>query len=243
MGNIYLEKALHFLNEIDAKRRAQLEEYFSTAPAWLFDTLSVEHMEKGKIFIRQGEPAETIYLIGNGIVKISDYRIYGIKYDFMLVRKVYAYGGMEVIIDLDKYQATLETVTDCIVMKIPRAAYKRWLYSDLEAMRRESQLMGEYLLKQGQESRAFLFLQGANRFAYLLINRYKQYADHGLLTLKEDRQELSDYTGLCVKTISRSVKKLKEEGLISVRGNYILVDEKQYERLRDMVAEILAEEV
>ena len=45
-------------------------------------------------------------------------------------------------------------------------------------------------------------------------------------------RELSNSTGLCLKTINRSVKKLSEQGLITKEGNKILVDQSQYERLK-----------
>lgn len=58
--------------------------------------------------------------------------------------------------------------------------------------------------------------------------------------MKGDRQELSDFTGLCVKTITRSIKKFREEGMITTSGNYIMIDRGQYLRLKKMVSEILA---
>ena len=124
MENKYLAKILPFLNDIEEERRKQFEEYFRTAPMWLMDTFVVEELEKGTIFVQEGEPADTIFLIGKGLIKATDYRIYGINYDFTVFDKVYAFGGMEVIINLDKYQTTLQTVTKCTVLKIPKKALK-----------------------------------------------------------------------------------------------------------------------
>ena len=120
MENNYLAQILPFLNEIEEERRKQFEEYFRTAPMWLMETFVVEELEKGTIFVQEGEPADTVFLIGKGLIKATDYRIYGINYDFTVFDKVYAFGGMEVIIDLDKYQTTLQTVTKCTVLKIPK---------------------------------------------------------------------------------------------------------------------------
>ena len=58
-----------------------------------------------------------------------------------------------------------------------------------------------------------------------------------------DRQELSDFTGLCVKTITRSIKKFKESGLITTQGSYILINYEQYCRMEKMISEILAEDL
>lgn len=243
MKNTNLAKILPFLNEIDKERREQFEQYFRTAPVWLMDTFSVEELDKGTIFVQEGEPADMIYFIVKGVIKATDYRIYGINYDFMMFEKVYAFGGMEVIINLDKYQTTLQTATKCTVLKIPKVGFKKWLSSDIVALQQESRLMGEYLLEQAKDSRMLLFLQGADRVAFLLMKHYRKYSQNGILKMKGDRQELSDFTGLCVKTISRSIKKFKENGMITTRGSDILINYEQYQRMENMISEILAEDL
>ena len=70
----------------------------------------------------------------------------------------------------------------------------------------------------------------------LIIERYDRYARNGVLLLKGGRQNLSNATGLCVKTINRAVKKFSDGGLITKEGNKILVDQEQYGRLKEIVA-------
>lgn len=243
MENKYLAQILPFLNEIEKERREQFEQYFRTAPMWLMETFSVEELEEGTTFVQEGEPADMIYFIGKGLIKATDYRIYGINYDFMFFDKVYAFGGMEVIINLDRYQTTLQTATRCTVLKIPKEGFKKWLESDIIALQQESRLMGEYLLEQARDSRMLLFLQGADRVAFLLMKRYRKYAENGVLKMKGDRQELSDFTGLCVKTITRAIKKFRENAMISTQGSYIMVNREQYRRMEEMISNILAEDL
>ncbi len=239
MENNYLEKALPFLKHIDTGRREQFQAYFRNAPLWVLENFTIETIKKGTAFIREGEPVEHVYFIGDGIIKATDYRIYGISFDFMLFTKVYAYGGMEIIMDIEKFRTSLQTVTDCIVVKMPKAQFSKWMETDIQSLRHESKLMGEYLLEQARNVRAFLFLQGSDRLAMLLINRYEKYAQSGTMRLKNDRQELSDFTGLSEKTITRSVKKLKEDGLISREGNDIVISKEQYARLKENLTEVL----
>lgn len=242
MRDNYLEEVFPFLKRIDRDRRDQFLAYFRNAPLWVFENVTIERLEKGKTFIREGEPVDAVYFIGDGIIKATDYRIYGISFDFMLFTNVYAYGGMEIIMGIETYKTSLQTVTDCIVVKIPKTQFDKWMQADIRSLRYEAKLMGEYLLEQARNVRAFLFLQGSDRLAMLLINRYEKYADGGVLRLNNDRQELSDFTGLSVKTITRAVKKLKEDGLLSRNGNYILVDRKQYEDLKESLTEVLSDE-
>lgn len=242
MSDNYLDKVLPELKEIDKDRRNQFYNYFKNAPIWILDTFNVEKMEKGRIFIREGDSVDVIYFIVDGLIKATDYRIYGIKFDFILFTDVYAYGGMEVIMGLDKYRTSLQTVTDCVVLKIPKAQFARWLNSDIIALRYESKLMGKYLLEQARSVRAFLFLQGTDRLMMLFTNRYTKFAVNGKLNLKNDRQELSDYTGLSLKTITRTIKKLEEDGMITRKGTRIFVDAEQYQKMKDALANILAED-
>lgn len=238
-----LYQAIPFLKTINEDRREQFEKYFATAPSWVLDSLTIEEMKKGTVFTREGEPADTIYCIGSGAIKATDYRIYGISYDFMTIfNKMYAYGGMEVIMDLDNYRTTLQTVTDCTVLKIPRSVFQRWMLSDIEALRIESKLIAEYLLEEARNSRAFLFLQGADRLALFFINCYGKYAENGVFSIKGNRKELSDSTGLCLKTINRAIKKFCEGGMLTQNGRELLIDRAQYLKLKELVSTILAEE-
>lgn len=237
MENKYFFDVLPFVGEIDRNRREQFEEYFRNAPLWILDAFQMEELDKGVTFVRENEPADTIFFIVKGIIKATDYRIYGVSYDFMTFDKVHAFGGMEFILDLDVYRTTLRTVTKCTIAKIPRSKFEKWMYSDIKAMKHEAKLVAEYLLEEGRNSRLFLFLQGADRLALLFVERYERYNRNGLLQVKGSRQNLADETGLCVKSITRAVKKFNDEGLITKEGNRIMIDKEQYEGLKDVVAE------
>ncbi|MDD6194483.1 MAG: Crp/Fnr family transcriptional regulator [Lachnospiraceae bacterium] len=231
-----LYDALPFLNHIDAERQEQFERYFQSAPLWLLDAFRVEELKRGEVFVREGEVADTIFFIGQGIIEAIDYRVYGTPYDFMQFDRVYAFGGMEFLMDLDKYMTTLRTVTDCTIVRLPRAKFEKWLYSDIQAMKQESKLVSEYLLKESRNSRLFLFLQGSDRLALLFVERYEKYNKNGLLHVKGNRQNLADETGLCLKSVSRGVKKFQEDNLISKEGNQIFINQEQYEGLKRIVS-------
>lgn len=231
-----LYDALPFLKNVDRERQEQFQEYFKSAPLWLFDSLQIDELKKGEIFVREGEPADTIFFVGRGIIEAIDYRVYGISYDYMQFDKLYAFGGMEFVMDLDVYKTTLRTITDCTVVKLSRVKFEKWMYSDIRAMKYEAKLVGEYLLREGRNSRIFLFLQGSDRLAMLFVDRFERYGKNGTLYIKGNRQSLADETGLCVKSISRSVRKFLEEDLIMKEGNKIVINEEQYRRLKKIVS-------
>lgn len=231
-----LYAALPFLKDINIKRQEQFIEYFKSAPVWILDTFQIEELKKKEVFIREGEPANTIFFIGKGLIEATDYRIYGTPYNYMQFDNVYAFGGMEFLMDLDVYMTTLRTITNCTIVKLPRKKFEEWMYSDIQALKHEAKLVGEYLLTEGRNNRLFLFMQGSDRLALLFVERYKRYNKNGILYVKGNRQNLADETGLCIKSISRGVKKFMEDGLISKDGNQIIINQEQYEGLKKIVS-------
>lgn len=236
MEDKYLYRALPFVKDIDDSRREQFEVYFRNAPLWILDAFQVEELDRGVTFVRENEPADTIFFVVKGLIKATDYRILEVTYDYMTFDKVHAFGGMEFIMDLDVYRTTLSTVTKCTIAKIPRSKFEKWMYSDIRALKHEAKLVGQYLLEEGRNSRLFLFMQGADRLALLFVERYERYSRHGVLHVKGGRQNLADETGMCLKSITRAVKKFTDEGLITKEGNRILIDKEQYEGLKKVVA-------
>lgn len=245
MENKFLDEALPFLQNIPKERREKFYRYFQNAPLWLLNCFVVEELPADTTFIRSGDPVDTIYFIGQGIIKGTDYRVYGIAFDFMIFTDVYAYGGMEVIMDIDTYKTSLLTVTDCTVLKIPKAQFAKWIKSDIRALGHEAKLMGEYLLAQARNIRVFLFLQGADRLSMLLTILYEQQQAasldwQGNLFMRNDRQKLSDYTGLSIKTITRAMQKLEGDGLVSKKGRMLWVSHGQYLQMKENLSEILS---
>ena len=239
MKHTYLHDVLPFLKELDKERQKQFEAYFRTAPLWLMELFQSEVLEAGTTFIRENEPADTIFFVAKGRVKATDYRISGIAYDFMKPTNLIALGGMEVILGQPLYQTTLQTVTDCIVARLPRIQYEKWIYSDMEAFRLEAKLTCASLLEEERRNRLYLFLEGADRLAVLFADWFEKYNKNDILCINESRQNLADETGLCLKSISRAIKKFQSDQLITKKGNQIWIDKKQYEGLKKTVDEKL----
>ncbi|MBE6951700.1 MAG: Crp/Fnr family transcriptional regulator [Ruminococcaceae bacterium] len=230
------------LSELPGDKLRQVYAHFKTAPDWLLEHIQVVRFPPDTIFIREGQPARDIYVVASGNVKAIEYRVLGVQYDFIQFTKVYALGGMEVLMDLSRYRTTLKTMEACVAIRLPREAFEQWLATDIEALRYEAKLMGEYLLEQGRLAREYMFLPGPERLAKLLVQKYEVSAVDGLLTLQTSRQALANETGFGIKTVNRAVKSLTDGGYITRRERAILVSREQYESLKRLISMIIAPE-
>lgn len=237
--NEYLYQTVSVFGKLDEKKYKELEEYFEDAPDWLIDSFQMVKLDKELTLIAENEPVKYIYLVLKGIVRAADYRIYGIVYDFMRVDKLEAMGGMEIVLDLPTYRATIQTVTPCVAIKIPKETYEKWLNTDIRAIKREAKIVGRYLLETDRKSRAYLFLQGADRLALYLLDLYKKHAVEDKFLVTSTRAELSEMTGLCVRTINRSIKKFYETGCITKEGNNFSMNKKQYDQMNEKISVLI----
>lgn len=235
----YLYEKVPILKQLNKKKQKEIEEYFADAPKWLIDSFQIVNIEKNFTFIRENEPVRSIYIVIKGVVRAADYRIYGIVYDFMRVDNLEAMGGMEIVLDLPTYRATIQTVTSCIAIKISKEAYERWLHTDIKALKREAKTVGRYLLETDRKSRCYLFLQGSDRLALYLLDLYQKYAQEDVLLVSATRQELSEMTGLCVRTVNRAIKKFYEKEWITKQGNKFSMNKKQYEQMSEEISVLI----
>ena len=230
------------LRSLPQEKQQQVFAHFQTAPDWLLDHISVITLPADTIFIREGQPACNIYVIADGSVKAIEYRVLGVQYDFIQFSKVYAMGGMEVLMDLPFYHTTLKTMDTCVAIQISRDVFEKWILSDLAAMKYEAKLMGEYLLEQGRLAREYMFLPGPERLAKLLVQKYEKEAQNGLLIIQSNRQVLANETGFGVKTINRAVKSLVDGGYITKKDRCFTVSFDQYQSLKRLISMIIAPE-
>lgn len=228
------------LNGLPEEKKTQLFNHFRSAPDWLLEHISIRKLPADSIFIREGQPAKDIFFVASGTVKAIEYRVLGVQYDFIQFTKVYALGGMEVLMDLDRYRTTLKTMEACIAIQIPREHFRKWMNSDIDALKYEAKLMGEYLLEQGRLAREYMFLPGPERLAKLLVRKYEEQAENGVLVVSSNRQMLSNETGFGIKTVNRAVKSLSDGGYITKNERTILVNQEQYFSLKRLIGMIIA---
>lgn len=235
-----MERLLTLIESLEKREREYLEDYLAQAPLWLMQSFQIQQLGKGTIFIREAEAVTMIYILVKGTVRAIDHRVLGIAYDFMRFEPIKVFGTMEILLDRDTFETTLSTVTDCTLLAVSRRQFEKWLKSDRHALLLEIKNMGNYLLEQAKKERIFLFLQGEDRMVLLFMGLYEHNRENGSCRLRITRQELSESSGLCIKTVNRSVKSMEEEGYITKKGYTIEISQEQYLKMKEFIADKVA---
>lgn len=238
-----MNRVSEIIRNLGEEQSEYLSKYLRNAPYYVLESMKIVKKEKNTVFIEENTPADTIYILAEGIVRAVDYRIKGVAYDYMWFEAVKVFGSMEVFFNLPTYKTTLMTVSDCTMLVLSKKNFERWIWDDKNALKMDIEQTGGYLLEQNLAGRIFLFLQGMDRIIYMFAHGYEQESKNGDLIIDESRQEIAERSGFSVKTVNRAIKKMEEEGYIGRMGRKIVINEKHYKKMMDYLEPIMEHSV
>ncbi|MFI4974360.1 MAG: helix-turn-helix domain-containing protein [Caulobacterales bacterium] len=161
----------------------------------------------------QGEPAEHVYKVVKGAVRCFRVLADGRRQisDFYLPGDLF---GVEAGVDR---RATAEALTDTVLIVARRSA----LVDDGDdgAMARRMWRLAVAELQRSQDHVLTLGRRAASeRVASFLVDLAARLSDEDGLELPMSRQDIADFLGLTIETVSRTLTQLQVSGLIRLRG-------------------------
>jgi len=185
---------------------------------------SIEMMGASMPFARnaeiygENEPAEYLYKVINGTV-----RTYKVLNDGRRqIGAFYVAGDMFGLEIGDDHSFSAEAITDCKILVIKRSsvinlaarendvAHQLWAMTAAELLRVQDHIM--LLIKTAQE-----------RVAGFLLEMAKRAPDGNEIDLPMSRQDIADYLGLTIETVSRTLTQLENSAAIAVPSSRRIV--------------------
>lgn len=230
-----MSEAEDVISKLSAKQQTYLNSYFTYAPESLKSSMQVVRMPAGTTFIQEGAPVDKVFVLLKGSVSAVDYRVRETVYGFCHFEPIEIFGTMEILGQMSHYKTTLATTQDSLLLKIPGDICRKWILNDVSALRMETERIIGYLLEQSRKERLYVMLPGNERVYLILTNLYETYGKHDTYSVYLSRKDFSEVTGVSERTITRALKDLEEQGLISRNGWDIVMTWEQYQKIRKMV--------
>lgn len=229
------------IGELDEDRRVYLEEYFKTAPAWLMNAIQVIKIRKEQTFISEGEEADRIYILLRGKVVGIDYRVKEVAYGYLKFKPIEVFGAMEIMLKMDKYKTTLQTLENCLFLRIDRETFAKWINNDMNAYRMQVEKTGRYLLEEARKERLYVLIQGVERIYLALYELYQIYAHNGVCNIYVSRKDFTQITGVSERTVTRTITDLANRGYLSKDGWKLVITKEQHKKIRALVEDRIQE--
>ncbi len=180
-------------------------------------------VRKGEHLYRMGDPLQLLYAIRSGAMKTSellgDGRIQ--VTGFQLPGEIL---GIDAI-DGDRHRCNAEALEISEVCEIPWVKLEELAQRIGGLQHQLLRLMSGEIGREGQLLLMIGKMSADERLLACLYNFSQRQTRLGLsptdIKLHMSRQDLGDYLGLALETVSRLFSRFQEEGLLTVRGKYV----------------------
>lgn len=180
-------------------------------------------LREGETLYRLGDPLKSLYAVRTGTLKTT-----GLMEDGRVqITGFYLPGELLGIdaINADRHPCSAEALETAEVCEIPYLALAELAHQVPGLQHQLFRIMSREIV---EDERLLMMLGRMNaeeRLASCLISFSKRHerlgVDGSSLKLSMSRQDLGDYLGLALETVSRLFSRFQEEGLIEVQGRHV----------------------
>ena len=143
-------------------------------------------------------------------------------------------GEVAILAGKPRTSVTIETTTDCTVLYFSRKDFEDWIEKDIHFLRLVSQKVAYKLYRSSYNRGNRLFYPPQ----HLLLLYFLQYIEeYHSCVIRRTREEIHEETGISVKTLNRTIRKLKESGMVGITKGKVTMNEAQQKMAREYVQE------
>ena len=159
----------------------------------------------------ENEPADYLYKVVSGTVRTYKVLVDGRRQigAFHLPGDIF---GLETA---DEHTFSAEAITDCKIIVIKRSTVIALAARDNDVARQMWELTAREL-QRVQEHSLVLIKSAEERVAGFLLEMADRVPSGGAVELPMSRQDIADYLGLTIETVSRTLKHLEDAAAIEV---------------------------
>jgi CRP/FNR family transcriptional regulator, nitrogen fixation regulation protein len=159
----------------------------------------------------ENEPADYLYKVVSGTVRTYKVLVDGRRQ----IGGFYLPGDMFGLETGDEHTFSAEAITDCKIIVIKRSAVVALAARDNEVARQMWELTA-HELQRAQDRILVLIKSAQERVAGFLLEMSDRASVGGAVELPMSRQDIADYLGLTIETVSRTLTQLEKSATIEL---------------------------
>lgn len=227
------------ISSLDESRKAYFLDLFRYVPDTLMEELVHITVKKEEYIVLAGDSCDHVFFLLEGNAAGLEYQKMGHVYSFMDFTQMYVIGDFEVFAGCLDYNASIQAIEDCKLLKTSANSYLRWIKRDEHALFLRTSNIITTLHHERQIEREFLFMTCKERLIRYLVKYYEKVSADKPRKVKLDKTqiELASNIGYNIRSVQRSIASLEKEGFISNESGKIVVSYKQYLQLNQYIDE------
>ena len=190
----------------------------------LLDAALLQHFPTGVILIHEGEPADFLHVLVDGLVEIYTEQN-GAEWGISLVHPVSTFILAAVVSD-QPYLNSARTLAESRVLLIPAQRVRAIFDQDLTFARIVARELAFAYRASIKKLKGYMARSSVERLANWILTEAGRDAAQGNIVVPFDRGTLASHIGTTRENLSRNLALLTEHG-VRIRGREIVIDRKE----------------
>lgn len=186
--------------------------------------------------LSQYTAAEYVYFLCKGSLRVFDELPNGKDTTVVQVSPGETVGELECLADhkFSSYSVEVDE-NNSVLMKIGRSDLLQWMSAEHNFCLMMAQNLARKLYR-GSKSLIYNISNDSDTLVrnYIISTTDDDISKYGTATINKTRLEIARNCNLCERTVNRSIRKLKEQGLVEIKRGKISLDVSQYKQIRLM---------
>ncbi|WP_420266235.1 Crp/Fnr family transcriptional regulator [Candidatus Magnetominusculus dajiuhuensis] len=183
---------------------------------------------RDEVIFMHGDPSDTMYFLGRGLVRLSKLSYDGRKFTLDIVEPGGFFGELCLAGEAQR-RSIAEAAEDVSGFEIKKAVFEGYLVKRPEIAIKLIKIISDKRIEMENILEDMIFMDVENRVVSLLL----KYTEGGTVKLTLTHQEIADMTGTTRVSASRAIVTLRKRGLIDTNGHRIVLINEN--KLREML--------
>ena len=214
---------IHFLAQVPL---------FKGAPERALDiaaeSLQPKRVGKDDILFREGDMGEVLYILAEGMVKLYKIDLEGHEKTLAVLKPPEFFGEMALLGEQGRSAAAI-SIRDTLVYMLFKDDFSRLIGEYPSINLNVTYTLAQRLRGMGDEAQVLSYKDAQGRVAYVLLRLYRggliDFADEGKALLRLTHQELASLAGTSRETVTRALKALEGEAVISTKPREVFIND------------------
>ena len=217
----------------------QLKDYLTYMPEEYKKRLIIKVHPSAYIIHQKDSPLDYFGIVASGEHRVINEFENGNIFMIEKNEPIDFIGEVTILAGMPKTSVTIETITESIILYLSRQDFEDWIAKDIHFLRLVAAKVALKLYRSSYNRGAKLFYPPQFLLLDYLINNVESaflkdpQAMH--IVVKKTRNALYEEIGISVKTLNRTIARLKEEGLFAIQKGKITMSPKQLKCAKERI--------
>ena len=183
--------------------------------------------KKGDILCNEGDTLATLFIVNEGIIKLSKFNVDGKEQILNLIGEGEIFGEYHLFSDFEPYNFTATAIRKAKICTLSKEHMDFLLDKHPSISRKIFSEISKKLIRTENLAQNLSSVNTDAKVAYVLMSFADQYGstigDIIRFELPVNREVMANYAGVTRETMSRKLSALEKEGVIETVGNKVII--------------------